>query len=210
MPLQNRVTPEGVIIAAAARGTMMGNRGGAIHTPERALGTRRWRTKAWICCVLEFKGRHRVVMSPNRYTELFFLDEATALAAGHRPCFECRRQDALRFADAWRRGHTLEQRPRAPAMDDVLHLQRVAAEDKAGQARTMADLPDGVFVRWQGAAHLLLYSRLLAWSPEGYTQAVPLPVHGELPVITPPAIVAALSAGYPPMLHASAYRVWRT
>ena len=95
MPLQNRVTPTGEIIATTARGTMMGNRGGAFHTAAQTLTHRRWKTKAWICCVIEFKGRHRVVMSPNRYTELFFLDEATALAAGHRPCFECRRADAV-------------------------------------------------------------------------------------------------------------------
>lgn len=207
MPLQNRVTPEGDIIATPARGTMMGNRGGAIHTPERVLAARRWKTKAWICCVLEFKGRHRIVMSPNRYTELFFLDEATALAAGHRPCFECRRQDALRFADAWRRGHELQHRPRAPEMDDVLHPQRVGGKRPMAQQRSMGGLPDGVFVAWQKIPHLLLYGRLLAWSPEGYVHAAPAPAREGLQLITPPAIVAVLSAGYPPMLHASAYRV---
>ena len=90
MPLQNRVTPEGEIIATAARGTMMGNRGGCLHRPDKTLGRRRWVTRQWICCELRFRGRHRVVMTPGQYTELFFLDEATALAAGHRPCFECR------------------------------------------------------------------------------------------------------------------------
>ena len=98
MPLQNRVTPEGEIIATPHRGLMMGNRGGCFHLPDRTLGARRWATRQWIACVLEFKGRHRAaMMQPNRYTELFFLDEATALAAGHRPCFECRRRDAERF-----------------------------------------------------------------------------------------------------------------
>ena len=102
MPLQNRVTPEGEIIATPHRGLMMGNRGGAFHLPDRTLGHRRWATRQWIACVLEFKGRHRAaMMQPNRYTELFFLDEATALAAGHRPCFECRRRDAERFAALW-------------------------------------------------------------------------------------------------------------
>ena len=102
MPLQNRVTPEGEIIATPHRGLMMGNRGGCFHLPDRTLGSRRWATRQWIACVLEFKGRHRqAMMQPNRYTELFFLDEATALAAGHRPCFECRRRDAERFAALW-------------------------------------------------------------------------------------------------------------
>jgi hypothetical protein len=206
MPLQNRVTPEGDIIATPARGTMMGNRGGAFHTPEQKLGPRRWRTKAWICCVLKFKGRHRAVMQPNRYTELFFLDEATALAAGHRPCFECRRQDALRFAEAWRMGHGLQMRPRAAEMDAVLHPQRVAKEEGHSTGlRGVAGLPDGVFVRGWHAAHLVVRGNLLAWTLEGY---VPIgsPPHVEVEIITPPAIVAALSAGYRPMLHPTAAR----
>ena len=102
MPLQNRVRPDGEIIATPHRGLLLGNRGGAFHLPDRTLGTRRWASRQWIACVLEFKGRHRAaMMQPNRYTELFFLDEATALAAGHRPCFECRRRDAERFAALW-------------------------------------------------------------------------------------------------------------
>ena len=204
MPLQNRVTPEGAIIAAPARGTMMGNRGGALHTPQRTLGPRRWRTKAWICCVLDFKGRHRVVMSPNRYTELFFLDEATALAAGHRPCFECRRHDALAFAQAWRQGHELQRRPHAPDMDAVLHPQRTGMGRQRIQRRGFGELPDGVFVRWQDGPHLLLGRRLLAWRPQGYAPALRAPPRGETEVITPPAIVAVLSAGYRPMLHVTA------
>ncbi len=205
MPLQNRVTPEGDIIATPARGTMMGNRGGAFHTPKQRLGPRRWRTKAWICCVLEFKGRHRAVMQPNRYTELFFLDEATALAAGHRPCFECRRQDALRFAEAWRAGHGLQMRPRAAEMDAVLHPQRTGKEHQSARLRGVAGLPDGVFVRWRHAGHLAVGGHLLAWTLEGYVPAVQ-PPHTEVEIITPPAIVAALSAGYRPMLHPTADR----
>jgi hypothetical protein len=205
MPLQNRVTPEGDIITTPARGTMMGNRGGAFHTPERRLGPRRWRTKAWICCVLQFKGRHRAVMQPNRYTELFFLDEATALAAGHRPCFECRRQDALRFAEAWRLGHGLQTRPRAAEMDVVLHPQRIDKERRSARLRSVAGLPDGAFVRWRHAAHLVVRGNLLAWTLEGYVPSES-PPHVEVEIITPPAIVAALSAGYRPMLHPTADR----
>ena len=206
MPLQNRVTPEGDIIATPGRGMMMGNRGGALHTPEHTLGARRWKSKAWICCVLEFKGRHRIVMSPNRYTELFFLDEATALSAGHRPCFECRRQDALRFAEAWRQGHGLQMRPRAPYMDDVLHPQRIGAQCLAANRHPIASLPDGVFVRWQDGPHLVLRGRLLAWKPQGYAPAERAPPRAEGEIITRPAIVATLSAGYRPMVHPTADR----
>src|SRR5262245_10377094 len=125
MPLQNRVTPTGEIIADPARGTLMGNRGGPLHRPDQTLGARRWVSKAWICCRLEFKGRRRQVMSPGKYTELFFLDEATALAAGHRPCFECRRAEAEQFARLWAKVHGAHDRARAGDMDRVLHAERV-------------------------------------------------------------------------------------
>jgi hypothetical protein len=205
MPLQNRVTPEGDIIATPARGTMMGNRGGPFHTPDRRLGPRRWKTKAWICCVLQFKGRHRAVMQPNRYTELFFLDEATALAAGHRPCFECRRQDAMRFAEAWRAGHGLQMRPKAAEMDAALHPQRIAKDERSTELQGVTGLPDGVFVRWRHAAHLVVGGNLLAWTLEGYVPSAS-PPQLAVEIITPPTIVAALSAGYRPMLHPTAAR----
>jgi hypothetical protein len=205
MPLQNRVTPSGEIIATPARGTMMGNRGGAFHTPERTLTHRRWKTKAWICCVLQFKGRHRVVMTPNRYTELFFLDEATALAAGHRPCFECRRVDALRFADAWQAANG-GKRPSAPEMDKVLHAERMG-KVRAANAR-IRDLPNGTFVTWQGQPHLVLARRLRPWTVEGYARALDVEPAERLAVLTPPTIVAALSAGYWPMVHVSAQTGW--
>lgn len=205
MPLQNRVTPEGDIIASPARGTMFGNRGGAFHTPDKRLTTRRWKTKAWICCVLEFKGRHRVVMSPNRYTELFFLDEPTALAAGHRPCFECRRHDALCFAEAWQAAYGLQWRPSAPEMDDTLQVERIRRGGaKVTYSARFGMLPDGTFVRWQGQAHLLLGRRLRAWSPEGYGEAIGAPSRASVEVLTPRSMVAALSAGYRPILHPSA------
>src|ERR1700733_7595293 len=120
MPLQNRVSPSGDLIAVPARGLFLGNRGGRIHTDARTLTARRWASRQWICCVLEFRGRQRHVWG-RFYTELFFLDEPTAFAAGHRPCFECRRADALAFADAWRVARKLPERPRAEHMDDVLH-----------------------------------------------------------------------------------------
>ena len=117
MPLQNRVTPFGAIVATPERGTMVGNRG-VLHDDERRL-VRPWRLRRWICCVLEFKGIRRTVMSPRRWTELFFLDEATAFAAGHRPCFECRRASALAYQAAWARAFGLRELPKADAMDSA-------------------------------------------------------------------------------------------
>jgi hypothetical protein len=213
MPLQNRVTPEGDIVATPHRGLLMGNRGGAFHLPGMTLGARRWATKQWIACVLEFKGRHREVMQPNRYTELFFLDEATALAAGHRPCFECRRADAEHFAELWARVHGLPERARSPAMDEDLHAERVDGQRNKRTFRARrADVPSGAFVRYavgEGNAappsYLVFGQQLLPWDARGYTALVsPSAVSEEVEVLTPPSIVAVLSAGYNPMLHPSA------
>ena len=205
MPLQNRVTPEGEIIAAEARGLMMGNRGGPLHDDGKALGRRRWVSKQWICCRLDFNGRHRQVMSPGRYTELFFLDEATALAAGHRPCFECRRQDFLWFATLWARVAGREGRASAPEMDAVLQAERVGGDGgKVTYDAPFAELPSGTFVRLDGRAHLLLGSQLAAWTPAGYIEPRDRPESGETEVLTPRAIVAVLAAGYCPALHPTA------
>jgi hypothetical protein len=216
MPLQNRVTPEGDIIATPHRGLLMGNRGGAFHAADRTIGTRRWATRQWIACVLDFKDRHREVMQPNRYTELFFLDEATALAAGHRPCFECRRADADRFAELWTRTHGGEERTRAPAMDEVLHAERVDRERRKVTFRARrGNIPSGAFVRYAGdgahaRAYLIAGNNLLAWEPAGYTTLVsPAAISEEVEVLTPASIVAVLSAGYRPMLHPSAAALLR-
>jgi hypothetical protein len=143
MPLQNRVTPEGEIIATPHRGLMLGNRGGAFHLPSRTIGHRRWATRHWIACVLEFKGRHRAaMMQPNRYTELFFLDEATALSAGHRPCFECRRRDAEHFAALWGQIRGWPAPARAPEMDEGLHAERVGAQGQKTPRAQLARQPD--------------------------------------------------------------------
>ncbi len=125
MPLQNRVTPSGELIATTARGLFMGNRGGRFHRADRTLSSRRWVSRQWICCRLEFSDRHREVWRTG-YTELFFLDEVTALAAGHRPCFECRRADARAFAEALATGRALAAPPRAAEMDAILHAERLA------------------------------------------------------------------------------------
>ncbi len=204
MPLQNRVTPEGEIIATEARGTMMGNRGGPLHNEARALNRRRWVSKQWICCRLAFNDRRRLVMAPNRYTELFFLDEATALAAGHRPCFECRRQDFLWFATLWARSEGRAGRATAGDMDDVLQPERVDGEGRKVVWRgELASLPSGAFVRVEGRPHVVLASWLLEWSTEGYTTTRRRPESAMVDVITPRSIVAVLSAGYCPSLHPS-------
>ena len=202
MPLQNRVDPFGEIFADPALGLFMGNRGGRIHTGERTLARRRWSSRQWICCVLDFKAWHRSVWRDG-YTELFFLDEVTALAAGHRPCFECRRRDAIAFAECWRRGLGLGDRPRASAMDERLHQERLDGRQKRSHPMAFADLPDAAFVVIDRRAFAVRGDSLLYWAPDGYATRRPRPRSGTVDVLTPPAIVAALSAGYSPRWHPS-------
>lgn len=203
MTLPNRVTPFGELTADPARGALLGNRGGRFHRDDRTLGSRRWASRQWICCVLDFKGRRRDVWG-RFYTELFFLDEPTALAAGHRPCFECRRADALAFAASWQRAAGLNAPPRAPAMDRVLHAERLAGQAKRLHRRAIDRLPDGTFVV-QGEGACAVHGRyLLHWSPTGYTRRLPRPRGGDVDVLTPPAIITLLAAGYQPRWHATA------
>lgn len=204
MPLQNRVTPFGEIVAVPARGLFTGNRG-VLHDEHKQLGRRRWVLKAWLICLLEFKGRHRTVMTPRRWTELFFLDEAAAIAAGHRPCYQCRYADFRRWQAAWREAQGLSVSPRAPEMDVCLHHERI--EPKTYQKRVWTasaqDLPDGTFVTVDRIAHLVQGDALRPWSWTGYGDPVPRPA-GEISVLTPPSSVAVLRAGYRPLLHPSA------
>jgi len=200
MSLQNRVDPFGELFAASARGLLMGNRGGRLHDEHRKLGTRRWTSKQWICCRLEFNNRHRKVWGDS-YSELFFLDEVTAFAAGHRPCFECRRQDAERFAALFTRG---KPRARAAAMDEVLHAERLAGKAKRRHRRGIDDLPDGAMIALRAGAFAVKGNRLLRWTPSGYGDARPRPRATTVDVLTPPSILAVLSRGYGPLWHASA------
>jgi hypothetical protein len=202
MPLQSRVNPFGEIFADPALGLFMGNRGGRIHSGERTLTSRRWTSRAWICCVLDFKGRHRSVWGDS-YTELFFLDEPTALAAGHRPCFECRRRDANDFAGRWRQSQQLAARPRAVEMDQRLHTERLDGRDKRSHAAPFSDLPDGAFVVVDGRAFAVRGKALLYWTPDGYAARRPRPRSGTAELLTPPAIAAVLAAGYQPRWHPS-------
>ena len=203
MPLQNRVSPFGDLFASPARGLFMGNRGGRFHTDVKTLTARRWASRQWICCVLDFKGRLRDVWG-RFYTELFFLDEPTALAAGHRPCFECRRSDAQAFAEAWRQVHGLVARPRAGEMDEVLHGERLHGRGKRLHRRNLDELPDGAFVALEQAAFAIRGDALLRWTPDGYNARILRPRGIAVDVLTPPAILAVLSAGYQPRWHPSA------
>jgi len=202
VPLQNRVDPFGELFADPALGLFMGNRGGRIHSGERTLTSRRWTSRAWICCVLDFKGRHRSVWGES-YTQLFFLDEPTALAAGHRPCFECRRRDANDFAERWRQSQRLAVRPRAAEMDQRLHAERLDGRNKRTHAVPFSDLPDGAFVVVEGRAFAVRGKTLLYWTPDGYATRRPRPRGGMAELLTPPAIVAVLAAGYQPRWHPS-------
>jgi hypothetical protein len=206
MPLQNRVDPSGNLFADTSRGLLFGNRGGRFHRDDRTLGTRRWVSRAWICCRLEFKGRHRNVWGKG-YTELFFLDEVTALAAGHRPCFECRRADAKAFADAFGRGRGEHVAPRAPEMDRLLHAERLDGRAKRRHALPIDGLPDGAFINVANQPTSIFAvrgTRLLQWTPTGYAGTRPRPRGVVVDVLTPPAILGALRAGYRPSWHPSA------
>lgn len=201
MPLQSRVSPFGELHADPARGTFMGNRGGRLHDGSRKLTARRWVSKQWICCALSFKGRRRAVWGDS-YTELFFLDEVTALAAGHRPCFECRRSDANAFAQAW--GRAYGATPRAAEMDAVLHAWRLDGRAKRTHRCDIAGLPDGAMIVMDGAAHAVRGDALLRWSPAGYQARSPRPHRMRVVTLTPPATVAVLAAGYRPHWHTTA------
>jgi hypothetical protein len=203
MPLQNRVNPLGELFASPARGSLFGNRGGRFHTDARTLTARRWASRQWICCVLDFKNRRRNVWG-RFYTELFFLDEPTALAAGHRPCFECRRKDAEAFAEAWRQAKRLRPRPYADAMDTILHDERLDGRTKRLHRRAIDALPDAAFVLLDGAPFAVHGDALLRWTPERYDLRERRPRDIAVEVLTPPAILAALSNGYRPHWHPSA------
>lgn len=187
------------------RGLLMGNRG-CLHGPDRRLGAARWRSKAWICCTLDWKGVRRDPMPPGRWTALFFMDEATALAAGHRPCAYCRRADFVAFADAWRRAHGLPARPRAGEIDARLHAERVDPRSRrqVTAQTTLGSLPDGAMVSYRGVIGLVAGGRILPWSFAGYGEAITAAPASGVDLLTPPATVATIGGGYVPSLHATA------
>jgi hypothetical protein len=192
-PLQNRVDPYGALVAVAARGAMMGNRGGRIHRPDRTLGHRRWASRQWIVCLNEFRGRRRRVWGDS-YTELFFLDEPTALASGHRPCFECRRAAALAYRSAFAR----EGAPSAAEMDLALHAERLDHFAGRFPTRPLAELPDGAMIERAGRPYAVRGDALLPWGFAGYG-APERRTTETVRVLTPASSVAALAAGYRPL-----------
>jgi hypothetical protein len=204
MPLQNRVTPTGDIVATAQRGMFTGNRG-IIHDPATKTLTRRWTSQAWLTCVCEFRGRRREVMGGRSWTELFFLDEATALAAGHRPCFFCRRDDANRFRAAWEQGNGAAS-VLAREIDAVLHRERLDGRAKRLHPlpAPVALLPDGAMVARDGECYLVAKGKMLRWSFAGYHRAEV--GAGAALLLTPPSTVRTLQSGYRAILHASAAR----
>jgi hypothetical protein len=211
MPLQNRVTPLGELIADPGRGLVYGNRG-CLHDPTGRI-RRRYDGKRWIACRLQFRGwRRRPLLQPGRFTELFFLDEATALAAGHRPCALCRREDYARFVTVWRGLHPGQVG--ADAIDAQLHGERIVPGTRAQlhHSGPLDELPDGAFVLREGRPWLVLGARLLRWTADGYTASMPRPTSGQAIVITPPSLVNELRAGWQsvlPLVHPSALAAHR-
>ncbi|MDQ7948279.1 MAG: hypothetical protein REI78_13480 [Pedobacter sp.] len=200
--MQNRVDPFGNIIATAARGQWLGNRG-QLHGQGKTI-LRPFKHQAWIICALQFKGRHREIMAPNLWTELFFLDEATALAAGHRPCFECRREAAVRFKTTWimgNPGHGFHQKTLIGQIDAILqterinaHKEKVTFREKAGQ------LPNGTFIAIAAHPYLVVDGMIYPWNPFGYGAGQLIDPQEEVTVLTPRSIVAAIKTGYSPQI----------
>jgi hypothetical protein len=202
MPHRNRATPLGELVADPARGTVFGNRG-CLHDDDGRI-RRRYAGRRWIACRLEFRGRRRPLLQPGRYTELFFLDDATAFAAGHRACAECRRADYDRLAGVLGLGG-------ADAIDARLHDERVDRATRAQRRHEarLEELPDGAFVLRHDEPHVVLGDRLLRWTPAGYVERETRP-SGSAVLLTPPSLLAVLRAGWSPVvpfLHTSAYAV---
>jgi hypothetical protein len=200
--LQNRINPYGEIIETKARGLWMGNRG-LLHNPDQHI-VRPYKLKAWITCLLQFKGRHREIMAPNRYTELFFLDEATAFAAGHRPCFECRREDFNRFKAFWIKGnpeYNFSIKTSIDAIDKILHPERINDDgSKKTYKANAGSLPDGTFISIGNDQYLIADDHIYLWTPGEYTSKQLLPRKGVVNVLTPKSIVNTFSTGYVPQM----------
>jgi hypothetical protein len=204
MALQNRVTPLGDIVAAPERGLFTGNRGIIHDAQTRTLLKRRWSSRAWLICTLHWRGARRAVMATRSWTELFFLDEATGLAAGHRPCFLCRRAAAQAFQRAFPTNGAVSM-PKARDIDATLHAERLAGRCKCLHVLTSptADLPDGAMVLQDGVRHLILGSLARPWSLRGY--GMPVTPLDCVQLVTPPSTIAVLRAGYRPQIHVSAF-----
>lgn len=201
--MQNRVNPFGKLIETKARGAWLGNRG-QLHGSGKTI-LRPFKHQAWIICLLQFKNRHREIMAPNLWTELFFLDEATALAAGHRPCFECRRADANLFKAAWLKGNPqygFDSKTSIGKIDEVLQKERISENGaKVTYKARLEELPAGIFIAIDSAAYLWANQTAYHWTPFGYTEKKILNGKEEVSVLTPKSIVEAIKAGYKPQLN---------
>lgn len=204
MMLQNRVDPYGHLIRTKARGAWLGNRG-VIHNEKKEI-VRPFKIKPWITCELEFRGRHREIMQPDRWTELFFLDEATAFSAGHRPCFQCRYQDHQRFKSYWLSGNPaygFNMKTPVSRIDKIIHTERIARDkSKVTYSDELRQLPNGTFINYAGEPHLVKDEKIYVWTPDGYSRGLPLPEVDEVEVLTPRSIVNMFRAGYTPQIAA--------
>lgn len=204
MPLQNRVAPQGNIERDSAKGTFMGNRG-VLHDSHKEL-KRQFKTKAWITCLLEFKGKTRELMTPKAYTELFFLDEVTAFGAGHRPCAECRRARYNEFRNAWMIANQWDGSSaiRAPEMDDILHKERLDDDQKVTWKSPLAELPHGTMFVYEGDSYAVCEGKVMKWSFSGYEPADSEELPETVDVLTPRSVVKVFAGGFKPEFHPTA------
>jgi len=209
MPYQNKVNPWGEIRAVASRGLFLGNRG-VLHNENQQIVASH-RIKGWVTCLLEFKGRKRQIMMPKRYTELFFLDEATAFSAGHRPCAECRRKRYNEFKEKWieANGELLQgKKTTAPNMDNIIHQERISNKQKVTYHSTLNSLPDGTMIEINSKAYLIWESNLFQWSFSGYSKSdLEYTPEDEVIVLTPKSYVKTFSKGFIPEVHESIKKV---
>jgi hypothetical protein len=200
--LQNRVDPFGNIIKTPARGAWLGNRG-VIHNDDKEI-VRSFKLKAWITCALHYKDRHREIMAPNRWTELFFLDEATAFSAGHRPCFQCRYRDHQKFKEFWVKSNPqygFDIKTPVAKIDDILQKERITSDKSKITFKENSDkLPDGAFVLYDDIPYLVKGTRMYLWGPAGYETEIDIPKSTNLTVLTPLSIVNTFNAGYIPQM----------
>ena len=200
--LQNRVDPIGNLIKTTARSHWMGNRG-VLHNDHQKI-IRFFKLKAWITCRLEFNGRKRQVMAPNRYTELFFLDEATSFAAGHRPCFECRRADYQKFKSLWLKGNPeygFDEKTPVKKIDDIIHLERIDRNKTDLVFEQKNDsIPNGSFVLYEKNPYLVFDKQIYLWTPFGYNNPISIPAISKLTMLTPKSLISTFRAGYEPQI----------
>lgn len=203
MPLQNRVDPWGNIITTTARGTLLGNRG-ILHNGKKQI-VKTYQHQSWVTCRLEFKNRKRELMAPSNFTELFFLDEATAFAAGHRPCCECRRERYLEFKDYWVKANLKKQADevKISVINKLMHKDRINKGVKIIHKTNIKDLPDGTIFSYKNAAYLIFKTKIYLWSFEGYSFAQSVNMPDEVDVLTPKSIVNIFRLGFKPEIHKS-------